>query len=92
MKTPVTPSPKKFWFPAKTYGYGWGLPICREGWAVFISYFILLATSGSLFLRRPTPTLFLIIAGVLTFILILICYWKGEKPSWRWGDKQPPSS
>ncbi len=23
--------------------------------------------------------------GVLTIILLLVCYWKGESPRWRWG-------
>jgi hypothetical protein len=29
------------WFPAKRYGWGWGLPSAWQGWVVLISYFAL---------------------------------------------------
>lgn len=25
---------KKIWFPAKRYGWGWGLPVTWQGWVV----------------------------------------------------------
>ena len=24
----------------------------------------------------------------IAIILVAICYWKGEKPGWRWGDSE----
>lgn len=27
---------KDIWFPAKKYGYGWGLPVKWQGWVAFI--------------------------------------------------------
>jgi hypothetical protein len=33
------------------------------------------------------PILFGTITGVLSAIVIGICYWKGETPKWRWGGK-----
>ena len=31
-----------FWFPVKRYGWGWGLPVRWQGWAVFVLYATLL--------------------------------------------------
>ena len=33
--------PKTIWFPAKTYGYGWGLPKVWQGWAVLLGLLVL---------------------------------------------------
>jgi hypothetical protein len=32
------PSAKKYWFPAKRYGWGWGLPSCWQGWVVLCTF------------------------------------------------------
>jgi hypothetical protein len=34
---PEEPQPpgRKIWFPAKRYGWGWGLPCCWQGWVFF---------------------------------------------------------
>ena len=31
---------EKFWFPAKRYGWGWGLPSSWQGREVFVTYFV----------------------------------------------------
>lgn len=37
------------WFPAMKYGVGWGLPVTCQGWAVFLTYMLLLiAGSGAI--------------------------------------------
>ena len=30
--------PKNYWFPAKRYGWGWGLPSAWQGWVVLLVY------------------------------------------------------
>lgn len=35
----------KYWFPAKTFGWGWGLPRTWQGWVVFLVY-LLVASAG----------------------------------------------
>jgi hypothetical protein len=78
-------SPRRYWFPAKRYGWGWGLPSTWEGWVVlglYLAPLILLVPVD----RHPTwfwAGLCLLIAG-----LIAICWWKGEPPRWRWGGKK----
>lgn len=75
----------KYWFPAKRYGWGWGLPCAWQGWVVFAAYFVLLM-AGLVWFPLPTgPTAFVIYAMVLSLALMAVCYLKGEPPKWRWG-------
>ena len=32
----MTDKSPPYWFPAKSYGFGWGLPITWQGWLVFL--------------------------------------------------------
>lgn len=75
-----------FWFAAKRYGYGWGLPVRWEGWVVFIGYLALLYLGMNYFFGPESRLgLGLYIAG-LTAALIAIVFIKGERPlRWRWG-------
>lgn len=77
---------RRYWFAAKRYGWGWGLPLTWQGWVVYAGWFaILFGGLAVLGLRQlPVPHLVFVIAMVL--LLLLICYWKGEPPRWRSGD------
>jgi hypothetical protein len=81
----MKPDPKKFWFPAKRYGWGWGLPCSWPGWVVF-AVWLLLICAGAVLLAPNHVGLFVVFAGVLAIALLIICFFKGEKPRWRWGD------
>lgn len=74
-----------FWFPAKTYGWGWGLPVKWQGWLVYGIAFGLLVTMHFIF--PPNKHVELFLAGFFGVILLLIgiCWLKGEPPHWRWG-------
>ena len=75
----------RYWFPAKTYGWGWGLPATWEAWAVFAGYFALLIV-GILWLPpRLHPIGFVLFVTTLTSILVGVCWRTGEPPRWRWG-------
>jgi len=77
----------RYWFPAKRYGWGWGLPNRWQGWLV-LAIFVLLV--GILVrVLPPQAALVPFIIGVLVLIaaLMAICYAKGEPPKWRWGRK-----
>ena len=89
METTPTNKPD-FWFPAKTYGWGWGIPCTWQGWAVFIGYIVGITLTA--FLANPVdhPVLYYITCGVLTLVLIAICWLKGEKAAWRWGKNDTP--
>lgn len=76
-----------YWFPAKRFGWGWGPPVAWQGWAVLLVFFVLLAACVFRFLFRNEVTSFLIATFLLTLALMGICWLKGERPSWRWGDE-----
>jgi hypothetical protein len=83
---------KKLWFRAKRYGWGWA-PCSLEGWLCIVAYTIFLVWN---FLRldkvshsnSDTLRPFVIQMLLATVILIVIAYYKGEKPGWRWRDKK----
>jgi hypothetical protein len=81
-------APKKIWFPAKRIGWGWGPPVCWQGWVVLLIYGTLLVAGGQVLSRKPHLVAWfylyvLVICGMLT----AVCWIKGEKPRWRWGEK-----
>jgi hypothetical protein len=80
---------KEIWFPAKKYGFGWGLPIAWQGWAVLLVY-VLLITIGSVMLSNSSDNIIWLIPSILilTLFFIFICWKKGEKAEWRWGNKK----
>jgi lipoprotein signal peptidase len=80
------PPESQYWFRAKRYGYGWGLPLRWQGWAVLVAFFVLLA-AGNLWLLtfRHSPGFFLAYLVILCGALFGVCYAKGEPPQWRWG-------
>ncbi|MGK9449850.1 hypothetical protein ACSSZE_01080 [Acidithiobacillus caldus] len=76
---------QKYWFPAKRYGWGWGLPITWQGWLTLV-VFILMSVISTYLIRSH------IFAGNILLILSLAVFlgivaWKGEPPTWRWGGK-----
>jgi hypothetical protein len=77
--------PEQAWFPTKTHGWGWGLPRRWQGWIVVAGFFLLLGTATLLLPRHPLW--FIIVVNVGAGALIGLCWWKGERPRWRWGDE-----
>lgn len=81
---------KQFWFPAKTCGWGWGPPRCWQGWVVMAVYLAALVVGAVLILRKTERAPILVGYSLgLSVLLCLVCWWKGEKPEWRWGKKTP---
>jgi hypothetical protein len=68
----------RYWFAAKRYGWGWGLPLTWEGWMVYIGWIAAFVVGiAALGLRRqPVPHVIFVVAMV--GLLLAICYWKGE--------------
>jgi hypothetical protein len=76
----------QYWFPAKRYGWGWGLPITWQGWAVFIGFLILVLAGIAFLPPRQSPGEFIAYVVMLCALLTGVCWWKGEPPRWRWGE------
>lgn len=78
---------QNIWFKSKRYGWGW-TPSTWQGWSVLVVFLVLIIGNAQrLRVGHDTavPIEFLIETGLLVGVLIGICYWKGEKPGWRWG-------
>ena len=75
------------WFAPRRYGYGAGLPIAWQGWAVLAGFFVLLGLTS--LLLRKSPLGLASVAIMLTAIFIVIAArttrggWR-----WRWGDDE----
>lgn len=77
----------RYWFPAKRYGWGWGPPNCWQGWAVLLVWFMIVFAALRTFSREHAMA-YLFFLVVMTGLLLVICYLKGEPPAWRWGDRK----
>ncbi|MGD9311048.1 MAG: hypothetical protein PVG51_18030 [Desulfosarcina sp.] len=84
--------PKTIWFPAMTYGLGWGLPIKWQGWAVLLLV-VLLMIVGGLTLSQPGWKIIVlpIYFFTATALFVWICWKKGARLDWRWGNKEDSS-
>ena len=80
-------SSRQYWFPAKRYGWGWGLPATWQGWAVLIIYLAAVAALIRLAPPSTSPHLFWPLLAVATLLLGLVAWLKGEPPHWRWDKK-----
>ena len=74
------------WFAPKRYGYGAGMPIAWQGWALLGLYMAIVGVTIWLLEHRP-----LAIAAILlpaTFLLVLITA-RTTRGGWRWrgGDR-----
>lgn len=76
---------KTYWFPAKTYGVGWGLPCAWQGWVALILYLGGNGLGLYYFSRENRVVSFLALFFVLNLLFIFICWFKGEPIKWRWG-------
>ena len=78
------------WFPAKRYGWGWGPPRRWQGWVVLATYVAAMG-AGPFFLNlHPPAAAFFAYVAAATAVFIAVCWWKGERPRWRWGDRDVP--
>lgn len=76
---------EEFWFRAKTYGWGWGLPLTWQGWVVFAIYFVLFGVGIVNIYAKLLPIPYVPFFVIITAALVLVCWLKGETPRWRWG-------
>lgn len=78
-------SDKTYWFPAKRYGLGWGLPVSWQGWVVLAAFIGLFGAGFLVFPPNKELSIFLAYTVVLVALLIATCWLKGEPPHWHWG-------
>ena len=76
-----------YWFPAKRYGWGWGLPSVWQGWVVMTLFAILVLVGAVMLLPTYGSLVFVAYAVCLCLGLVVVCWVKGEPPSWRSGRR-----
>jgi len=74
----------RYWFPAKSCGWGWGLPATWEGWLTMFVFIAACCGSGWLGGGSLPITIGGIVLSAVAFTTV--AYWKGEPPRWRWGN------
>ena len=76
----------EYWFPAKRYGWGWGPPAVWQGWVALLAFIAILVFVVVRYPPHRDIVHFLVGVFGATLGLVLVCWWKGEPPRWRWGD------
>ena len=77
---------RKYWFRAKRYGWGWGLPLTWQGWAVFVGWFAVFICATVYFIPRR-PVAYMVFTLLMGLLLVMICYVTGEPPGRRLRDR-----
>jgi hypothetical protein len=72
------------WFAPKRYGYGSGLPISWQGWALTLGYVALVLGFGISMSDRPLKLLAIVAPFTIAFIAICSRTTRGGW-RWRWG-------
>lgn len=78
---------RQYWFPAKRYGWGWGLPTAWQGWLVLVVFFLLVIVGVFAVLPGYGHVAFSAYVALLVGLLIVVCWLTGEPPHWRWGGR-----
>jgi len=81
---PMSNQPR-YWFRAKRYGWGWGLPLVWQGWVVLAVFFALVLAGAVLVLPSRGQAAFVAYVVLLCALLVVVCWIKGEPPRWRNG-------
>ena len=73
------------WFAPKRYGYGSGLPIAWQGWAVTLGYIALIFGAIFLFPARPLALFAILIPATVALMVVTARTTRGGW-RWRWGN------
>jgi len=72
------------WFAPKRYGYGSGMPIIWQGWALTIGFVLLNVVIAVELKNRPLQLVAVAIPGFVAFMVICARTTRGGW-RWRWG-------
>jgi hypothetical protein len=73
------------WFAAKRYGYGAGLPIAWQGWAVLIAFLLSIGGAAWLFGTDDLRGLAIVVPATIALLIVTARTTRGGW-RWRWGD------
>ena len=73
------------WFAPKRYGYGAGLPISWQGWALTAAFLVIAGLCARMFRDRLLITLAIMVPVTCVFLVITARTTRGGW-RWRWGE------
>jgi hypothetical protein len=74
------------WFAPKRYGYGSGMPISWQGWALTIGFILLAVALSTKLADRPLALIAALVAPTAAFMVICARTTRGGW-RWRWGER-----
>jgi len=74
------------WFAPKRYGYGSGLPISWQGWAVTVGFIAIAIALSVRFAERPVQLFAALAPFFIIFMTVCARTTRGGW-RWRWGDE-----
>jgi hypothetical protein len=77
---------RRYWFPAKRYGWGWGPPTAWQGWVFLIVWFAVMV-AGAVWITPRRGLVFALFVVAMITVMVAVGYAKGEPPRWHWGDR-----
>lgn len=75
------------WFAPKRFGYGTGLPISWEGWAILAGYIALVIIAAVLLRHQTFQLIAMLVPLTIAFLVICARTTRGGW-RWRWGDDE----
>ena len=78
----------KYWFPAKRYGWGWGVPSAWQGWLVMGAFLVLVLAGSFLFPPGVQLSPYLAYVAVLCGLLIGVCWAQGRAAALAVGQRR----
>ncbi len=74
------------WWAPKRFGYGAGLPVKWQGWAVSLSYALLVTGAAYGILPHSTAASICITLAATAVLLLVVARRTRGGWRWRWGD------
>ena len=74
------------WFAPKRFGYGSGLPISWQGWAITVAFMAIAVATALFFSGRPI-VVFAILIPLTTMLLVITARTTRGGWRWRWGNE-----
>jgi hypothetical protein len=75
------------WFAPKRYGYGGGVPVAWQGWAITLAYLAIIIGATQLLSSSPWAMGSVIVTATAIFTIVVVKNTRGGW-RWRWGGKE----
>jgi hypothetical protein len=74
------------WFAEKRYGFGTGMPISWQGWAILVGFIAITVLIALLFAQQPVRMIAALAPFVIAYLVVCAKTTRGGW-RWRWGEK-----